>query len=211
MRPPRMTIGRLMVVVLAAAVWLTVARNDLPCTPLAPVLALLYLCGGLGSYAARWQGRPWRTGLLLGLLLGPIGVIFGVEPWNFPYYQLARVVGPSLMLGNVMLVKHASNVPQCALAFESVLKEAGAPDGVYTNLFATKEQIQRLIADPRIKAGVEADTAEAEKIGVNGTPGFVLGVRKGDRIEGTMILGSQPISVFSSRIDALLKAAPGAP
>ena len=82
----------------------------------------------------------------------PIGIVFAVEPWNFPYYQLARVVGPSLMLGNVMLVKHASNVPQCALAFESVLKEAGAPDGVYTNLFATKEQIQRLIADPRIKA-----------------------------------------------------------
>ena len=82
----------------------------------------------------------------------PLGVLFCVEPWNFPYYQLARVAGPSLVLGNVMLVKHASNVPQCAEAFERVLLDAGAPDGVYTNLFATKQQISRLIADPRIKA-----------------------------------------------------------
>jgi succinate-semialdehyde dehydrogenase/glutarate-semialdehyde dehydrogenase len=82
----------------------------------------------------------------------PIGILFAVEPWNFPYYQLARVAGPSLILGNVMLVKHASNVPQCAEAFERVLREAGAPVGVYTNLFATKDQISRLIADSRIKA-----------------------------------------------------------
>jgi succinate-semialdehyde dehydrogenase/glutarate-semialdehyde dehydrogenase len=81
----------------------------------------------------------------------PIGIVFGVEPWNFPYYQLARVVGPSLILGNVVMVKHASNVPQCALAFEQLLKEAGAPDGIYTNVFATKDQIAKLIADPRIK------------------------------------------------------------
>jgi succinate-semialdehyde dehydrogenase/glutarate-semialdehyde dehydrogenase len=82
----------------------------------------------------------------------PIGIVFAVEPWNFPYYQLARVAGPSLILGNVVLVKHASNVPQCAEAFERVMKDAGAPKGVYTNLFATKEQITRVIADPRIKA-----------------------------------------------------------
>jgi succinate-semialdehyde dehydrogenase/glutarate-semialdehyde dehydrogenase len=82
----------------------------------------------------------------------PLGVLFAVEPWNFPYYQLARVAGPALVLGNVLLVKHASNVPQCALAFERVLLDAGAPAGVYANLFATKEQISRLIADTRIKA-----------------------------------------------------------
>jgi succinate-semialdehyde dehydrogenase / glutarate-semialdehyde dehydrogenase len=82
----------------------------------------------------------------------PIGIVFAVEPWNFPYYQLARVAGPSLILGNVMLVKHASNVPQCAEAFERILTDAKAPPGVYTNLFVTKDQIARLIADPRIKA-----------------------------------------------------------
>ncbi|HXL27657.1 MAG TPA: NAD-dependent succinate-semialdehyde dehydrogenase [Chthoniobacterales bacterium] len=82
----------------------------------------------------------------------PIGIIFGVEPWNFPYYQLARVVGPSFILGNVVMVKHASNVPQCAEAFEKLFQLAGAPAGVYTNLFATKDQIARLISDPRVKA-----------------------------------------------------------
>jgi succinate-semialdehyde dehydrogenase/glutarate-semialdehyde dehydrogenase len=83
----------------------------------------------------------------------PVGIVFCVEPWNFPYYQLARVVGPSFSLGNVVMVKHASNVPQCAEAFEKLFREAGAPAGVYTNLFVTKDQIARLISDFRIKAG----------------------------------------------------------
>src|SRR6202046_83224 len=61
----------------------------------------------------------------------PIGVVFCVEPWNFPYYQLARVAGPHLMAGNVLMVKHASNVPQCAIAFEKLWVEAGAPVGLY--------------------------------------------------------------------------------
>jgi protein-disulfide isomerase len=87
----------------------------------------------------------------------------------------------------------------------AMIKQTAAKFGVASEAF------ERCRADPRIKAGVDADTAEAEKIGVNGTPGFVLGVRHGDKIEGTMILGSQPTSVFSARIDALLKAAPGAP
>jgi succinate-semialdehyde dehydrogenase / glutarate-semialdehyde dehydrogenase len=82
----------------------------------------------------------------------PVGIVFCVEPWNFPYYQLARVVGPSFILGNVVMVKHASNVPQCAEAFEKLFREAGAPSGVYTNLFVTKDQIARLISDSRIKA-----------------------------------------------------------
>src|ERR1700744_3629974 len=59
----------------------------------------------------------------------PIGVILAIEPWNFPYYQLARVAGPQLMAGNVVVVKHAENVPQCALAFAGLFAEAGAPAG----------------------------------------------------------------------------------
>ncbi len=82
----------------------------------------------------------------------PIGVLFGVEPWNYPYYQVARFAAPNLMAGNVVMVKHASNVPQCALAFEQLLKDAGAPAGAYTNLFVSKDQIATLIADPRIRA-----------------------------------------------------------
>ncbi len=81
----------------------------------------------------------------------PLGVLFCVEPWNFPYYQLARVAGPNLMAGNVLIVKHASNVPQCALAFEKLLLDAGAPEGVYTNVFLSKQQATMAVANPRIK------------------------------------------------------------
>ena len=81
----------------------------------------------------------------------PIGVIFGVEPWNFPYYQLARVAGPHLMAGNTLVIKHAGCVPQCAMAFEKILTDAGAPAGLYTNLMISHDQSDRLVADPRIK------------------------------------------------------------
>ncbi len=81
----------------------------------------------------------------------PLGVIFCIEPWNFPYYQLARVVGPNLMVGNALVIKHAPNVPQCALAFEKLFIDAGAPIGAYTNVFLSNEQAATAIADKRIK------------------------------------------------------------
>lgn len=81
----------------------------------------------------------------------PIGVLLGIEPWNFPYYQLARFVAPNLMAGNVVMVKHAPSVPQCALAFVALFKDAGAPEGAYTNLFISDEDADQLIDDPRIK------------------------------------------------------------
>jgi succinate-semialdehyde dehydrogenase/glutarate-semialdehyde dehydrogenase len=81
----------------------------------------------------------------------PLGVLFCVEPWNFPYYQLARIAGPDLMAGNVVIIKHAPNVPQCALAFEKLFLDAGAPEGVYTNVFLSNEQAAKAVADPRIK------------------------------------------------------------
>jgi succinate-semialdehyde dehydrogenase / glutarate-semialdehyde dehydrogenase len=81
----------------------------------------------------------------------PLGVLFCVEPWNFPYYQLARVAGPNLMVGNTLIVKHAPNVPQCALAFEKLFLDAGAPAGAYTNVFISNEQAAKAIADTRIK------------------------------------------------------------
>jgi succinate-semialdehyde dehydrogenase / glutarate-semialdehyde dehydrogenase len=82
----------------------------------------------------------------------PIGVLFGVEPWNYPYYQIVRFAAPNLMAGNVVMVKHASNVPQCAQAFEQLMLDAGAPQGAYTNLFISKDQVARVIEDPRIRA-----------------------------------------------------------
>jgi len=81
----------------------------------------------------------------------PFGVLFGVQPWNFPYYQLARFAAPNLMAGNVVMVKHAGSVPQCALAFERLWLEAGAPTGAYTNLFISYDHVNRVIDDPRIK------------------------------------------------------------
>ncbi len=81
----------------------------------------------------------------------PIGVVFGIEPWNFPYYQLARVAGPHIMAGNTLVVKHSSNVPQCAIAFEKLFRDAGAPEGIYTNLLISHEQSDRVIDDLRIK------------------------------------------------------------
>jgi len=81
----------------------------------------------------------------------PTGALFCVEPWNFPYYQLARVAGPQLMAGNVLVVKHAGCVPQCAMAFEKLLLDAGAPAGAYTNLRISYEQSDRVIDDPRIR------------------------------------------------------------
>ena len=81
----------------------------------------------------------------------PFGVLFCVEPWNFPYYQLARIAGPHLMAGNTVVVKHAGCVPQCAIAFEKLFLDAGAPVGAYTNLLISHEQSDQVIDDPRIK------------------------------------------------------------
>jgi succinate-semialdehyde dehydrogenase / glutarate-semialdehyde dehydrogenase len=91
----------------------------------------------------------------------PIGVIFCVEPWNFPFYQLARVAGPHMMAGNVLVVKHSSNVPQCAIAFEKLWIDAGAPVGLYTNLLISHEQSNRVIDDPRIKGVALTGSVEA--------------------------------------------------
>jgi succinate-semialdehyde dehydrogenase/glutarate-semialdehyde dehydrogenase len=94
----------------------------------------------------------------------PIGVIFCVEPWNFPYYQLARVAGPHLMAGNVLIVKHAGCVPQCAIAFENLWIEAGAPKGLYTNLLISHDQADDLIDDPRIRGVALTGSVAAGRI-----------------------------------------------
>jgi len=91
----------------------------------------------------------------------PIGIVFCVEPWNFPFYQLARVAGPHLMAGNVVVVKHSSNVPQCAMAFEKLWLDAGAPAGLYTNLFVSHEQSNHVIDDPRVKGVALTGSVEA--------------------------------------------------
>ena len=96
--------------------------------------------------------------------ISPFGVLFCVEPWNFPFYQLARVAGPQLMAGNTIVVKHAGCVPQCAIAFEKLWIDAGAPVGAYTNLLITHEQSNTIIADLRIKGVALTGSVEAGKI-----------------------------------------------
>lgn len=81
----------------------------------------------------------------------PIGVLLGVMPWNFPYYQVARFAAPNIMVGNTILLKHASIVPQCAAAIEELFEEADAPEGLYTNLFITGKHASALVSDKRIK------------------------------------------------------------
>lgn len=81
----------------------------------------------------------------------PIGVIFAVMPWNYPFNQVGRIAAPNIMAGNVMLVKHASNVPKCAQAIEDIFKEAGAPEGLYTNLYVSGKNASALAENEHIK------------------------------------------------------------
>lgn len=100
----------------------------------------------------------------------PIGVLVAVEPWNFPYYQLMRVLAPNLAAGNPVLAKHASNVPHCATQFAELVSEAGAPKGAWTNLFISTEQVASLIADDRVQGAAltgseRAGSAVAQQAG----------------------------------------------
>lgn len=90
----------------------------------------------------------------------PIGVLLGVQPWNFPFYQVARFAAPNIMIGNTILIKHASIVPQCAIAIEEIFIEAGAPVGLYTNLLISGKRASALVSDQRIK-GVSLTGSEA--------------------------------------------------
>ncbi|QCE32716.1 NAD-dependent succinate-semialdehyde dehydrogenase [Acetobacteraceae bacterium] len=81
----------------------------------------------------------------------PLGVLLTIQPWNFPYYQIARVLAPQLSAGNALILKHTSNTPQCAAAFEKLMLEAGLPEKVFQNLYLTRDQIATIIADDRIK------------------------------------------------------------
>jgi succinate-semialdehyde dehydrogenase/glutarate-semialdehyde dehydrogenase len=89
----------------------------------------------------------------------PIGPLLGIMPWNFPFYQIARFAAPNLMLGNTIILKHAESVPRSALAVQQIMDDAGVPAGAYVNVFATHEQIETIIADPRV-AGVSLTGSE---------------------------------------------------
>lgn len=135
------------------------------------------LCGQIFSYYAT-EGPELSRDRLIKDVTGqraviqrrPIGPLLGIMPWNYPFYQVARFAAPNLMLGNTVILKHAEICPESALAIQQLLDDAGVPAGVYQNVFATHEQVSRIIADDRIQGvsltGSErAGAAVAEQAG----------------------------------------------
>lgn len=103
----------------------------------------------------------------------PLGVLLAVEPWNFPFYQVARIIAPQLSAGNTVILKHASNVPQCAAAMERLMLEAGLPEGGFRNLYPSHAQVSRIVADHRVR-GVALTGSEGAGAKVASEAGLAL-------------------------------------
>ncbi|HEY4096887.1 MAG TPA: aldehyde dehydrogenase family protein, partial [Baekduia sp.] len=132
-----------------------------------------------------------------------LGVLLGIMPWNYPYYQVARFAGPNLVIGNTILLKHAPQCPESAEAIEQIYHDAGLPHDAYINIYATNDQIATTIADPRV---------QAVSLTGSGRAGAAVAEIAGRNLKKVVLElgGSDPFLVLATDdLDALVESAVG--